>query len=300
MSGFVPMNEMPRVLDPPSGFLVTANQRVIGTSFPHVVASDWVAPNRARRISERILAAGKLDRDAMESIELDVVSPFHRELMQLLAAQVPGFPAVRDWDGAASADSTTYVQARAWELGLRQALQARVRGERAGATASDDFRWPNDESTTLALLRADEAAWASAGLGDKASFLRDAGARADLWIAARPEPTWGARNVLRIRHPLGRAGGVLAWLFDPETFPQSGAADTVRAAGHEFGQSMRFLVDWGDPDATTLVLPLGQSGHVGSAHRFDQQELWRRGDPGGARTRLKQPKVDADGIVIDR
>ena len=39
-----------------------------------------------------------------ESIELDVVSPFHRELMQLLAAQVPGFPAVGDWDGAATAD----------------------------------------------------------------------------------------------------------------------------------------------------------------------------------------------------
>jgi len=69
------------------------------------------------------------------------------------------------------------------------------------------------------------------------------------------------------------------------------AGDTVRAAGRAFGQSMRLVVDWGDPDATTLVIPLGQSGHVGSAHRFDQEEWWRRGDPGGKRTRLKMPKV---------
>ena len=100
-----------------------------------------------------------------------------------------------------------------------------------------------------------------------------------------------------MEHPFGRAGGALAWLFNPPSFPQSGAGETVRAAGHEFGQSMRFVVDWGDPGATTLVIPLGQSGHVGSDHRFDQQEAWRSGDPGGARTRLEQPKT-GEGLVF--
>ena len=52
---------------------------------------------------------------------------------------------------------------------------------------------------------------------------------------------------------------------------------------------MRFVVDWGDPDATRLVLPLGASGHLGSRHRHDQFKDWLRGDPEGARTRLKQP-----------
>jgi penicillin G amidase len=284
--GFVPMSELPRVLDPPSGFLVTANQRVIGTSFPHIVTADWGTPNRARRITERILAAGKLDRDGMESIELDVVSPFHRDLVHLLAAQVPSMARFANWDGSATADSEVYLHARAWEIGLEGALGARVLGAHA-----DDFDWQNDQTTLLAMLRADDAAWASAKLGDKQALLRDAEARASAWIARRPARTWGERNTLRVQHPIGRAGGLLSWIFDPPNFPQSGAGDTVRAAGREFGQSMRFVVDWGDPDATTLVIPFGESGHVGSEHKLDQLEWWRGGDPGGGHTRVKMGRV---------
>jgi acyl-homoserine lactone acylase PvdQ len=54
---------------------------------------------------------------------------------------------------------------------------------------------------------------------------------------------------------------------------------------------MRFVVDFSDPDATTLVLPLGVSGHLGSRHRTDQQRDWLEGDLDGARTRLRAPAV---------
>jgi penicillin amidase len=290
--GFVPASEMPRVVDPPSGYLVTANQRLIGTSFPHLVTSDWVAPNRAQRITERIESAGKLDRDGVESIQLDVVSPFHRELAHLLAAELPEMRWLATWDGSASAESTAYLQARAWEVGLHEALQSRLLG-----AAGSELEWQNDQATLLAMLRADQAAWTLAGLGDRAALLAEARAAAQRWLAEDPSGTWGQRNALRIEHPIGRAGGVLAWLFNPPGFPQSGAADTVRAAGHAFGQSMRFIVDWSEPHATTLVIPLGQSGHVGSSHRTDQQPLWRSGDPGGAHTRLEQPAVESMSLV---
>jgi hypothetical protein len=52
---------------------------------------------------------------------------------------------------------------------------------------------------------------------------------------------------------------------------------------------MRFIVDFSEPSATTLVLPLGQSGHLGSPHREDQQATWRDGDPSGEKTRLAAP-----------
>ena len=53
-------------------------------------------------------------------------------------------------------------------------------------------------------------------------------------------------------------------------------------------QSMRMVVDWADPEATRLVLPLGESGHLGSRHRTDQTQDWVAGDPDGVRTRLRQ------------
>ena len=46
----------------------TANQRLIGTSFPHHVAAHWASPSRARRIAELIEGAGKLGREEMERI----------------------------------------------------------------------------------------------------------------------------------------------------------------------------------------------------------------------------------------
>ena len=51
--GFVPMEELPRVVDPPEGFVVTANQRTIGTAYPYFVSADWGHPGRARRIHRR-------------------------------------------------------------------------------------------------------------------------------------------------------------------------------------------------------------------------------------------------------
>src|SRR5439155_22525902 len=65
--GIVPASEMPRATNPVEGFLVTANQRTIGRSFPWIVANDWPSPVRARRIRDLILKAThegrKLDRD---------------------------------------------------------------------------------------------------------------------------------------------------------------------------------------------------------------------------------------------
>ena len=103
--------------------------------------------------------------------------------------------------------------------------------------------------------------------------------------------TWGASNRLAVKHPLGRLPG-LGWLFDPPSFAQSGAGGTPRVATPTYGQSMRFVVDWGAPEDATLVVPFGVSGHLGSAHRTDQLADWRAGDPSGTRTRFARPPVE--------
>jgi penicillin amidase len=286
--GYVPMAQMPRVVDPPQGYLVTANQRVIGSSFPHVIATHWVNANRARRIVERIEAVPKLDRDEMARIQLDVVSPFHRELMEELTRLLPAGTLARfaGWNGAADADGTLFLEARAWQTALRHALYARLLGD-----PDADFAWDNDMATLLTMLRADDAAWTRAGLGDKSAFLHDAQAREAAALATEHGRSWGEANALGIHHPFGYGGGLLAWLFDPPSHPQSGGPSTVRASSPDFGQSMRLVVDWSAPQLTTLVIPLGQSGHLGSVHRHDQQADWLRGDPGGERTRFLAPAV---------
>src|SRR5690606_36889695 len=53
---YVPFEELPSVLNPDEGFVVTANQAVIGDDYPHHLTDDWDQGYRAQRIRELVEA----------------------------------------------------------------------------------------------------------------------------------------------------------------------------------------------------------------------------------------------------
>ena len=218
---------------------------------------------------------------SVEAIQLDVVSPVLAATMEAAAPLLPpeGAARFRGWDGRADASSELFLAARIFR---------RKVGERALAAWGVSPDVGLGEYRVLDLVRADEAALSRAGLGSKAAFVRGAFEAATLEIASKADKSWGEADRLAVRHPLGRVPG-LSWLFDPPSFPQSGASGVVRVASPTFGQSMRFILDWGTPGEATLVIPFGVSGHVASPHRFDQLPFWRAGDPSGEATRLARP-----------
>ncbi|HEX7580345.1 MAG TPA: penicillin acylase family protein [Thermoanaerobaculia bacterium] len=291
--GTVPTESLPRLIDPPEGFIVTANQRTIGSSFPWVVTNDWASPERANRIRALIESAKgagrKLDREAIEAIQMDVVSEPLRTFVALVAPWLPPdlAPSFAGWDGKADPASREFLVARAIRRKFRESALAawKVRGF---------SRWA-DEEAWLELATAGDGAFRRTGLGPKDAFMRKAVSEALADIERRfgkdrSRWRWGNANRLAAHHPLGRIPG-LSWLFDPPAEPQSGSSSCVKASSPAFGQSMRFVFDWGDPAAATLVVPFGVSGHLSSAHRTDQLKAWLHGDPGGAATRLTQPPV---------
>jgi penicillin amidase len=289
--GFLPPAQLPRVVNPPSGYLVTANNRVIGTSFPIPVSTHFWSSVRARRIRDLIekarRAGVKLDRAAMEAIQLDVTSEPMRRLIEAFTPYLPSDLALRfsGWNGRADAASPQFLIART----LRDRLADRTL--KVWKVRGGNVRLAEERVLDVAL--ADKAAWRHAGLGDKALAMRLVVEEALREIAEaqgldRRTWTWGASNRLSARHPLGRLPG-LSWIFDAPRIPMPGASGVPRVQTPAFGQSMRFIVDWGDPDAATLVVPFGVSGHLGSPHRMDQFRYWKGGDPSGAATRLARP-----------
>ena len=52
--GFVPFDEMPSVFNPESGYIVTANNSVVGADYPYYLTADWAYGFRAQRIEEMI------------------------------------------------------------------------------------------------------------------------------------------------------------------------------------------------------------------------------------------------------
>ena len=283
-SGYLAQDRMPRLLDPPSGRLVTANQRAIGTSIGFRWPSTWASPTRARRIVE-LLAGEAIDARQVRAMQLDSVAIVHREVVQRLVALLrPEVArAFEGWDGRADADSTLFLAA---EEIRRRAYEAVVAAALRGSTVQPgELHWYDSDPTLLAAVRASPEAWHRAGLGD-----RDAVLGAAVREVALDDP-WGRRNRLEVTHPFGHSGGPLGWVFNPPNPPLSGCDRCVRVATPHFGQSMRLVVDFADPDATTLVLPFGVSGHLWSPHRLDQLGDWRGGDPDGTRTRLHAPSV---------
>ena len=64
--GWVDVSQLPAVLNPPSGQIVTANNEV-DRGLPYLVTRDWVAPFRAQRIAELLGDRRGLDVAAMRA-----------------------------------------------------------------------------------------------------------------------------------------------------------------------------------------------------------------------------------------
>ena len=101
--------------------------------------------------------------------------------------------------------------------------------------------------------------------------------------------TWGEIHFLAMQHPLASVpvvGTLLDLSFGP--WPWGGTPGTLWASFYRqrgdsscvsiVGPSLRFVVDFADPDAATLVLPAGNSGNPASPHFFDFFERYRTGE----------------------
>ncbi len=73
-TGFIPFNALPHNYDPPSGVIVTANQRIVGADYPQHLTHEWASPYRARRIYDLLQATPKLSVDDFRRIQADVYS----------------------------------------------------------------------------------------------------------------------------------------------------------------------------------------------------------------------------------
>ena len=91
------------MLDPQDGFIVTANNAVIGPDYPIFLTDDWSFGDRAARTRPLIEAAGPLDVDGMLAIDFDQ----HGPLADLLA---PALAALRPRAAQPGADAVTLLR----------------------------------------------------------------------------------------------------------------------------------------------------------------------------------------------
>jgi penicillin amidase len=285
----VPFDALPHVVDPPSGLIVTANNRLVGTDYPHRVTRGGIGPWRAAALLESLEARTGWTADDTARLQGERLSIPHRDLARALldaAARHPEDAAWREvaatmagWDGRMDAGSRPAAMAFA---------TFRALGERAIGARLGNVPFARSLSRRVAathrLLLERPPAWVPAGDGDwdgllLASWRAGGASIAETLGDDRERWTWGAMNRVAVHHPLAGAFGVLSALLSPPAVESGGSATTPNVlsttpSGAIEGPSMRFVADMADPDNTRLVNFMGQSGHPASPHYGDQFDPW--------------------------
>jgi len=81
---FLETSEHPCSVNPPEGFIGTANHRSVPAAFPHVLSSSWYWPERAERIAELIAASDTHSLETSMAMQRDILSPYVLKLQKAL------------------------------------------------------------------------------------------------------------------------------------------------------------------------------------------------------------------------
>ncbi|MDW8146545.1 MAG: penicillin acylase family protein [Roseiflexaceae bacterium] len=297
--GYVPFEELPHVYNPPQGYIVTANNRVVGDDYPYLLATSWAAPYRAQRIIEMIEQGDRLTVADMRVMLGDVVSVQARELLPVLLAVQPAGPReaaalelLRGWDGAMRGDSAAAAVFQGYYYAaietifadeLRDLFARQYQSERdfpamaLRAVLLDGRSEWCDDVTTLSVTE-DCATTLAKALTRGLEAMADAQGESD---PARWR--WDRVHQAVFPHEPFSQVGALRSIFE-RRIPNGGDNFTVNVAPVRLTEpylqynapSYRQIVDLSDLNASRFMHTTGQSGNVLSSRYSDYLERWQR------------------------
>jgi penicillin amidase len=299
-TGLMPPDQHPRVVNPPTGQLVTANNRQLAGPDAQLLGDGgFDLGARVRQLQGDVRAlGGKAEVPQAFGAVLDdralFVEGWRRRLLGLLdGAALTEHPQRAEfrrlletsWDGHASVGSSGYRLAQQYRLALYDLLYGRANAALAPLDPKANIaiatsRWP---VVVDRLLDEQPAGWLPRGY---ASWRDLQLAAVDRTIASvtkdgtpLAEATWGRRNTADIVHPIVTALPFLRrWLgAPPDQMP--GDANMPRVFGPKFGQSERLAVSPGREEEGLFDMPGGQSGHPLSPFFLRGHEDWVKGRP---------------------
>jgi penicillin amidase len=286
-------DQRPRLIDPASGFLFTANNRLVPLREAAPIGKVWADGGRAWRIRRDLESKALVSELDLLAIQLDeTVQRFlpYRDLLIEVLTDLPASPGrnlvlelVRSWDGRASLENTALPAVATFRREVIGRTQMMLLDRANPVGLDDDPRRRQaasaiGENITLAVLERrnprffpTDAAWHD--------VVRPAAEAAITAYLADPTTPWGEQNRGRFSHPLGMAHPLVGTRFDLPTVPQSGHWGAIRVQSQNAGASARMIASPSHRAAAILTVPGGQSGDPESSHYSDRHAAWATGAP---------------------
>jgi len=296
--GLLPFDELPTVIDPPNGRIVTANQKITPPGYKPFIAVDWFPPYRSDRIEALLDGQPLHTLDSFARIQADSVSflaaaalPFARAAQpatsggQALKARLAG------WNADTAADSRAALAFAAWYRELTRLVYA----DDLGPLFTES--WDMRATFMLQVLNGENGmdAWCDDRTTPKHEACADLASEAFDLAATHLERRygkgdgtlqWGDVHFAAGDHrPFGFVPG-LARLFDISV-PAPGDAfsvnvgqyfirDPERPFADRHGPSLRAIYDLADLDRSRFMHSTGQSGNVLSPWYANFAARWAR------------------------
>lgn len=294
-TGLIIGDEFPSIMDPQSGYLWTANNRVIGKkSASWVNEEGYLNGIRAYQIGNRLKALPKATPKDMLDLQMDTEGLFFKRWQHLLigilekanssSSDLVKLKAlVKEWNNHSSHDSSAYYWIRRFRENVLQHILARFLSPCINACKNftcmtRDFEepvWVLVSQKPEYLINPKYGSWDDELLAYAQDMLDT-----DLEETKEvDELTWGGKTLLFMHHPFSRSISILQPYLDMPQECLSGDIYMPKVAGPHSGASQRMVVSPGNEYAGVFHAPGGQSGHPLSPNYSDGHEAWVKGHP---------------------
>jgi penicillin amidase len=285
--GFIPYGEMPRVFDPPSGIIATANGRIAPDNYPRPIGFEWDSPYRTERIYKLLSKPKKYTSADMLEIQMDTVSELDRFCAERFVYAIDHTPkasqrakaaadVMRGWNGNMTIDSAAPTLAFFGRGKLNELLLR----PKFGDTWQTYTRWFMNPVWLENTLSHQSQQWLPAGYASYDELLT-AAIEATVSDSKAPRSLdlwkWGKAHQIDLKHPFWSNFPILKRAAGPGPQPLAGDALTIKASGQRYGPSERYTADLSNFDNTTLNIVNGQSGNLFDSHYDDQWDAWYHG-----------------------
>jgi penicillin amidase len=292
--GFIAFDQLPFLYNPPEGYIVTANNAVVGADYPFHLADTWAYGYRAQRIVDMIEAApGPIDLAYFQQMQADNRNLNAETLVPVLEQILPENDLVgmlAGWDFQNNIDSPEaalfevfwkHLVTAAFGDDLPEDMQPSGGGRwwmvMENILTDSNNPWWDDQTTPDAVETRDD-------------IFRSAfeAAVTDIEDRLGSDPAgwaWGDLHLAYFEHSVMTNFPLINTAFNRGPFQAAGGSSIVNASNWDASEddfrisgsssSFRMIVDLGDWQNSLTVFPTGQSGHPDHPHYIDLVDLWR-------------------------
>ncbi len=299
---YIPFVDLPYDLNPPQGYLASANQKSAGPNYPYYISSTQAPGYRARSINRRLSEAlpGTIDVDFMKDaqcgdmgiydISAESFTPFflnavEQYVLPLSDTATTALAKLKAWNNS---DDRYLMKKELVGPTIFYATMSRFREfvwQDDYDKAEINVTKPQDNTLEYLVRNSPNSKWfddvssieeenrdnrmVSAFIKAVEDLSEEFGPTIDDWI-------WGKYHVMKFNH----LGGLDS--LGTGSYAHDGSDYTLLFAGGrepEVGPSERMVVDFSNTSNSWSVIPGGASGNPASPHYADQAlELWMNGE----------------------